>query len=73
LVFVCFEETVFAAGDARPYALALPMLVAQMLTLLRWPDRHQFRDAVGYTIFAALTVYAREQHSAAVRFRDRYL
>ena len=39
LVFVCFEETVFAAADARPYALALLMLVAHMLMLLRWLER----------------------------------
>lgn len=58
LVFVCFEETVFAAADARPYALALLMLVAQMLMLLRWLDKGRFRDAAGYTVFAALTVYA---------------
>jgi uncharacterized membrane protein len=58
LVFVCFEETVFAAADARPYSLALLMLVAQMLMLLRWLDRGRFRDAAGYTVFAALTVYA---------------
>jgi 4-amino-4-deoxy-L-arabinose transferase-like glycosyltransferase len=58
LVFVCFEETVFAASDARPYALALLMLMAQMLMLLRWLDRGRFRDAAAYAIFAALTVYA---------------
>ena len=58
LVFACFQETVFAAADARPYALALLMLVAHMLMLLRWLDHGRFRDAAGYTIFAALTVYA---------------
>lgn len=58
LVFACFEETVFAAADARPYALALLMLVAQMLMLLRWLDQGRFRDAAGYTVLAALTVYA---------------
>jgi len=58
LVFACFEETVFAAADARPYALALLMLVAQMLMLLRWLDKGRFRDAAGYTVLAALTVYA---------------
>jgi 4-amino-4-deoxy-L-arabinose transferase-like glycosyltransferase len=58
LVFVCFEETVFAAADARPYALALLMLAAHMLMLLRWLDRGRFRDAAAYTVFAALTVYA---------------
>ena len=58
LVFVCFEETVFAAADARPYALALLMLVAQMLMLLRWLDRGRFRDAAAYAVLAALTVYA---------------
>lgn len=58
LVFVCFEEIVFAAADARPYALALLMLVAHMLMLLRWLDRGRFRDAAAYTVFAALTVYA---------------
>jgi len=58
LVFVCFEEIVFAAADARPYALALLMLVAHMLMLLRWLDRGRLRDAAAYTVFAALTIYA---------------
>jgi len=58
LVFVCFEETVFAAADARPYALALLMLVAHMLMLLRWLERGRFRDAAACVVFAALTVYA---------------
>jgi mannosyltransferase len=58
LAFLCLPEVAFAAIDARPYALALMLLLASTLFLVRWVDGGRARDAALYVATAALVVYA---------------
>jgi hypothetical protein len=58
LVFACSEPVVFAAADARPYALALCMLVASALALVNWLDTGRWRFAGAYVVLTTLTIYA---------------
>jgi len=58
LAFLCLPEVAFAAIDARPYALALALLLASTLFLIRWVDGGRARDAALYVATAALVVYA---------------
>jgi hypothetical protein len=57
VVFVAMPSMAFAAGDARPYALALAALIGSMLALARWLDTGATRDAVLYALLFAATVY----------------
>src|SRR2546422_334785 len=56
-VFLCMQPVAFAAADARPYAMGLAFSLAAMLLLVRWLDTGRFLPALGYVIFASLTVY----------------
>jgi 4-amino-4-deoxy-L-arabinose transferase-like glycosyltransferase len=58
LVFVCSQHVAFAAADARPYALALFLLIASVWMLVRWLDSGRRVYAAGYVLLAALTIYA---------------
>jgi mannosyltransferase len=58
LVFACSEQVAFAAADARPYALALFLLIASVWMLVRWLDSGRPLYAAGYVLLAALTVWA---------------
>lgn len=58
LVFVCSEQVAFAAADARPYALALLLLIASAWMLVCWLDSGRLLYGAGYVFLAALTVYA---------------
>ncbi len=58
LVFACSEQVAFEAADARPYALALLLLIASAWMLVRWLDSGRLLYATGYVLLAALTVYA---------------
>jgi mannosyltransferase len=57
IAFVNIKEVVFAAADARPYALTMMLLLGHVLLLLRWLDTGKLRDAVGCALLAALTAY----------------
>ncbi|MEI9974828.1 MAG: glycosyltransferase family 39 protein [Ignavibacteriota bacterium] len=58
LAFACAEPVAFAAADARPYGLALCLLIASALALLEWLDAGQTRYAVGYVLLTTLVLYA---------------
>jgi mannosyltransferase len=57
LFFACSEHVAFAAADARPYALALFLLIASTWMLVRWLDSGRLLCAAGYVLLAALTIY----------------
>jgi len=57
IVFACMRPVMFAAADARPYALAVLLLSAHIFMLLRWIETGRFRFAALSAIFAALTMY----------------
>lgn len=57
LVFVALPIVGFAAGDARPYALAMAALAGSALALVRWLERGTSTDAVVYALSFAATVY----------------
>jgi dolichyl-phosphate-mannose-protein mannosyltransferase len=56
-VFVSMGGVAFAAADARPYALAVMLLVASTLLLVRWLEGGRPWDAVGHAVLGALTIY----------------
>jgi mannosyltransferase len=58
LAFVASPWIAFAAGDARPYALALLLSVASAYTLIRWLDRARFRDGIVHGLCVILTIWA---------------
>ncbi len=58
LAFACFEPVAFAASDARPYALALCLLIGSAWTLMEWLDTGRNRYAAGYVLLTALVIYA---------------
>lgn len=58
IVLVSFRNVVFATVGARPYALALLLVVAAVLALVRWLARGRTIDGVSYVLAASLTVYA---------------
>jgi mannosyltransferase len=47
----------FAAGDARPYTLALAALLAATLMLVRWLEKGRVRDAAASLLLMAVTLY----------------
>lgn len=57
VLFLVLPRVTFAAGDARPYSLALAALVLSTLFLCRWIDEGRVLDSVLYTVFAAATLY----------------
>jgi mannosyltransferase len=58
LAFACAEPVAFAAADARPYGLALCLLIASAWALMKWLDTGRIRDAVPYVLLTALVLYA---------------
>jgi len=56
-VFVTRGLVIFAAADARPYAMALLSVVAAVLMLTRWLDSGRTPDAAGYALLTALSIY----------------
>jgi 4-amino-4-deoxy-L-arabinose transferase-like glycosyltransferase len=58
LAFLCLPDVSFATIDARPYALALAVLLAAMLCFFKWLDTGRPLFAVLYAIGVALVVYA---------------
>jgi hypothetical protein len=56
-IFVLLPPVAFAAGDARPYALALAALLGTTLAMLRWLETEEPLAAVGTVVLAALTLY----------------
>ena len=57
ILFVIREDMIFAAGDARPYALAILALVGATLALVRWVEDGRHRDAAIYVLLAATAMY----------------
>jgi mannosyltransferase len=57
VLFVALPVIGFAAGDARPYALAMLALIGSGLALVRWLDSGSTRDAIVYAVAASATVY----------------
>ena len=72
LFFVCSEEVAFAAVDARPYALAMVTLLAAVVFLLKWLESGRLRDAAGYVVLSALTIYAHYIFSAGLLISALY-
>lgn len=56
-IFSCLEYVRFAAGDARPYALALAAVNGALLMLWRWLERERWRYALAYAALGALSVH----------------
>lgn len=57
LVYVSLPLVGFAAGDARPYALASMALTGSALALVRWLDSAKPAHAIAYVVAFAATVY----------------
>ncbi|HXJ40193.1 MAG TPA: glycosyltransferase family 39 protein [Bryobacteraceae bacterium] len=55
--FACSKTIVFAATDARPYAILLVFIIGSTLALVRWLDSARPRDAAVYVVTAALIPY----------------
>ncbi|MBZ5726752.1 MAG: glycosyltransferase family 39 protein [Acidobacteriia bacterium] len=58
LAFMCIPAVSFMAIDARPYALALALLVASSLCCLKWLDSRRPIFALMYVAATTLTLYA---------------
>jgi 4-amino-4-deoxy-L-arabinose transferase-like glycosyltransferase len=57
-LFVLWPAVSFESSDARPYALALLLLLGAVLMLIRWLDEPSLRRAVAFVVLAALFGYA---------------
>jgi hypothetical protein len=57
VVFVSLQEMSETAANARPYAIALLLVVGSMLQLVRWLDTGRARNLLGYVILAAAIPY----------------
>lgn len=57
VVFATSSTVLFAATDARPYAIATAVLLGSTLMLVRWLDERRTRDGVIYVLLASATVY----------------
>jgi mannosyltransferase len=55
--FAALPAVAFAAGDARPYALALVTLLGSAVALLRWQDEGLLRDGLLYALCVVATCY----------------
>lgn len=55
--FVSLRQIAFAAGDARPYSLAILAVVASILFLDRWIDRRSIRDAIGFLVATSIMLH----------------
>ncbi|MGB9072186.1 MAG: glycosyltransferase family 39 protein [Terriglobales bacterium] len=57
VVFVSLQEMSETAANARPYAIALLLVVGSMLQLVRWLDTGRARNLLGYVILTAAIPY----------------
>ncbi|HWO32307.1 MAG TPA: glycosyltransferase family 39 protein [Candidatus Acidoferrum sp.] len=58
VVFTSLHEVARqAATNARPYSIALTLVVASMLQLVRWLDSQRLRNMAGFTVAAAAIPY----------------
>jgi uncharacterized membrane protein len=55
--FVCLKPVIFAATDARPYAILLAIFTGSTLALIKWLDSGLRRDAAIYVVTATLIPY----------------
>lgn len=56
-LFPAFPAVAFAAGDARPYALALLSLISSAVALVAWLESGRLRYGVVYAVSLVATVY----------------
>ena len=56
-VFATSGPVIFAAADARPYAIALLSVVAAVLMLTRWLDSGRSLDAAAYVVLTAISIH----------------
>jgi hypothetical protein len=57
VVLVSLQEMSETAANARPYAIALLLVVGSMLQLVRWLDTGRTRNLLGYVILTAAIPY----------------
>jgi hypothetical protein len=57
VAFVCLRQIIFAATDARPYAILLAIITGSTLALIKWLDSGLPRHAAIYVVSAALIPY----------------
>jgi hypothetical protein len=57
ILFASFGAVAFAAGDARPYAIATLAAAGAILFLVRWLDTGRWLGGLCYCILASLSVY----------------
>lgn len=57
VVFVSLQEMSKIAPNARPYAIALLLVVGSTLQLVRWLDSGRLRNLLGYVVLAAAIPY----------------
>lgn len=56
-IFIGVPQVCYAAGDARPYALAVLATVAALWALVRWLERSSAPSALAYVVCASAAVY----------------
>jgi hypothetical protein len=80
LAFAVWPSVVFAASDARPYALGVLVVTAAMFALIRWLDDGRVGTAIAYVVCAVLMPYVHPVFGvvlipgwwyAAARIRER--
>lgn len=57
VVFATNPIVVFAAADARPYAITTAVLLGATLALVRWLDEGRVWDGIAYVLLASATIY----------------
>jgi hypothetical protein len=57
VAFAVWPSAVFAASDARPYALGVLIVTAAMFALIRWLDDGRIGPAIAYVVCASLIPY----------------
>jgi hypothetical protein len=57
ILFASFGAVAFAAGDARPYAIATVAAIGAVLFLVRWLDTGRRLDGLCYCVLASLSVH----------------
>jgi len=58
LAFLCLTDVSSAAIDARPYALALALVIASMFCFIQWLDSGRAWHAILYVLTSTLVIYA---------------
>jgi uncharacterized membrane protein len=57
VVFASLHDAREAATNARPYGIALLLVVASVLQLVRWLDQRRLRNLIGFILTAATIPY----------------